>query len=172
MSFLKIKDSPLWNATFQILALVSYPSHDRHSSLFLLSVLKWSKASPNVGVWVLYVHVYVGWWGSEPVYTVGRSETSISCPVYHSSLDSFKTGSLAEPGTGLVASKPQPLSCLWSQQLRAYKRTATPRSLYRCSGPNSGPHAAQPASYLLNCLSNPNTQIGFTGSSEAPTWKC
>lgn len=103
---------------------------------------------------------------------VGRSETSISCPVYHSSLDSFKTGSLAEPGTGLVASKPQPLSCLWSQQLRAYKRTATPRSLYRCSGPNSGPHAAQPASYLLNCLSNPNTQIGFTGSSEAPTWKC
>lgn len=54
---------------------------------------------------------------------VGRSKTSISCPVYHSSLDYFETGFLAEPGTRLVVSKPQPFSCLCSQQLRAYKCT-------------------------------------------------
>lgn len=91
---------------------------------------------------------------------VGRSETSISCPVYHSSLDSLETGSLAEPGSGLVANKPQPLSCLCSQQLGGYKCTQPHPAL--CTGARSLTRVhmpAQQASYLLNCLSNPNTEI-------------
>lgn len=48
-----------------------------------------------------------------------------------------------EPGTGLVASKLQPLSCLSllsaAQGLQVH--TATPSSLHRCSEPNLGPHA-------------------------------
>lgn len=113
--------------------------------------------------------------GSEPVCTSRkvRDEHQLSCLSITPHLILLRQDLLQkEPGTGLVASKPQPLSCLCSQQLRGYKCTQPHPAL--CTGARilTRVHLpAQQASYLLNRLSNPNTEIGIKGSSEGHTWK-
>lgn len=113
--------------------------------------------------------------GSEPVCTSRkvRDEHQLSCLSITPHLILLRQDLLQkEPGTGLVASKPQPLSCLCSQQLRGYKCTQPHPAL--CTGARilTWVHMpAQQASYLLNRLSNPNTEIGIKGSSEGHTWK-
>lgn len=114
--------------------------------------------------------------GSEPVCTSRkvRDEHQLSCLSITPHLILLRKDLLQkEPGTGLVASKLQPLSCLCSQQLRGYKCTQPHPAL--CTGARSLTRVHMPAqqtSSLLNRLSNPNTEIGIKGSSEGHTWKC